>query len=368
MTDTPRYRVKKLYDNNGNVAAHFLDPEFYSFSASWEQAMANPNFASIIDRDIIAERRANDSLEHLATYAPNSRVRAFYLRWLHFIDRELDPWTTGGAIHFRPHWARVLMLALTMGDAAGLSDADLDALAAAAVFHDSRRKNPYLDTGHGDRAAHYYADFCTANRENAGASDTEAAQTAETGTFVPATVSPEARQHSPEADASDNHKPATSARAVTASSTGSDGAGNHAPSAADAAAESGLPGFDPRAYLAMQWHDRDDDQGLQVIAAALDRDELPTSSPSKHARQPLKRADDAFHGMDHSTQLTPDGLAKALPEGADADAATLYRMFKDADGLDRIRLGEGGLDPHFLRFQYAHDTLPLARQLLAASE
>lgn len=296
MADAPRYRVKKLYDDNGNVAAHFLDPEFYSFSTSWKQAVADPNFASIIDRDLVAERRANDSLEHLASYAPNSRVRTFYMRWLHFIDRALNPWTTGGAIHFRPHWARVLMLALTMGDAAGLSDADLDALAAAAVFHDSRRKNPYLDTGHGDRAAHYYADYCAEN-------------------------------------------------------------GNDT-----------LPAFDPRAYLAMQWHDRDDDQGLQVIATALDRDELPTSSPSKQARQPLKQPDDAFRGMNHRDQLTPDGLTEALPSGADADAATLYRMFKDADGLDRIRLGEGGLDPRFLRFQYAHDALPLAHELLHASE
>lgn len=325
MTTEPRYRVQKLYDENGQVAAHFLDPEFYSFSPSWDQAMADPRFARIIDRDVAAEQRADESLEHLAAYAPNDRVRTRFLHWLHFIDDQLTPWTTGGAIHFRPHWARVLMLALTMGDAAGLSDTDLDALAAAAVFHDSRRKNPYLDTGHGDRAAHYYADFCAQQTENSAlaAPDGPGEATAEA-----------------ETPASPHAQDATSA----------------------------LRRFDPRTYLAMQWHDRDDDQGLRVIASALERDELPTSSTSREKRTPLQHTADAFHGMDHGALLLPNGLSAALPEGADADAATLYRMFKDADGLDRIRLGEGGLDPHFLRFQYAHDALPLAHQLLAASE
>lgn len=301
----PRYRVQRLYGENGQVAAHFLDDEFHQYSDTWEHAMANPGFAEIIDRDVATERVADAPLEHLAALAPNARVRARFLRWLHVIDRQLDPWTTGGAIHFRPHWARALMLALTMGDAAGLPDADLDALAAAAVFHDSRRKNPYLDTGHGDRAAHYYADFCAAVAQAA------------------------AREEQP----------------------------------ADT-----VPAFDPRTYLAMQWHDRDDDTGLQVIAEALERDELPTASGSRAARKPPATPSDAFHGFAQAGLLVPDGLAAALPAGADADAATIYRMFKDADGLDRIRLGTHGLDPHFLRLQYAHDALPLAHILLEESE
>lgn len=300
MGKTPRYRVRKLYDENGQVAPHFLDDEFHSFCESWDQAMSDPQFAEIIERDLAAERLADDPLDKLAALAPNQRVRTRFLKWLGFIDLRLSPWTTGGAIHFRPHWARVLMLALTMGDAAGLSDADLDALAAAAVFHDSRRKNPYLDTGHGDRAASYYAEYC--------------------------------------------------ARAANGDSTA---APLH---------------FDPRAYLAMQWHDRDDADGLRVIAAAQDRDELPTASSSRRKRAPLEKTSDAFHGMKDTELLLPDGLKAALPKDADADAATIYRIFKDADGLDRIRLGSNGLNPRFLRFQYAHDALPLARELLAESE
>lgn len=300
MNEMPRYRVRKLYDEHGQVAPHFLDDEFRTYSTSWEEAMADPHFAEIIQRDLAAERMADDPLDRLARLAPNDRVRSRFLAWLRFMDTQLEPWTTGGAIHFRPHWARTLMLALTMGDAAGLSDSDLDALAAAAVFHDSRRKNPYLDTGHGDRAASYYASRC----------------------------------------------------AAAASSNG-----NTAPLH-----------FDPRAYLAMQWHDRDDADGLRVIAAANDRDELPTASDSRRKRAPLEKTSDAFRGMQNAQLLTPNGLKASLPGDADADAATIYRLFKDADGLDRIRLGSNGLDPKFLRFQYAHDALPLARELLAESE
>ena len=128
MDKTPRYRVRKLYDRNGQVAPHFLDDEFHSFCESWDKAMSDPNFAEIIERDLAAERLADDPLDQLAALAPNERVRTRFLKWLEFIDTRLNPWTTGGAIHFRPHWARVLMLALTMGDAAGLSDTDLDAL------------------------------------------------------------------------------------------------------------------------------------------------------------------------------------------------------------------------------------------------
>lgn len=319
MPQAPRYRIQHLYDKQGNVAPHFLDDEFYFYSSSWDDAMNDPQFADIIARDLAAERRADAPLDFLEKLAPNERVRTLYLRWLRIIDEQLTPWTTGGAIHFRPHWARVLMLALTMGDAAGLSQADLDALAAAAIFHDSRRKNPYMDRGHGDRAAHYYADFCADGRTRSGAPDADNASNAE------------------------------------------------ASAAPDACPQLMIP-FDPRAYLAMQWHDRDDEDGLQVIDRAEERDELPSSSTSRRWRMPLGTVDEAFRGMDRGTALVPDGLAAALPEGADADAATLYRMFKDADALDRIRLGEGGLDTHFLRYQYAFDALPLARKLLAASE
>lgn len=270
-----RYHVTKLYDEGGNVSPHFLDEEFYSFCPSWETAMANPGFAAVIERELQAESIAEAPLGHLAALAPNERVRAIFTDWLAFIDDELEPWTTGGAIHFRPHWARVLMHALAIGDARELPDADLRALAMAAVFHDSRRKNPYLDTGHGARAAAYYAEYCCDSRS--------AAQT----------------------------------RAVRLA-------------------------FDPRTMLAIAWHDRDDEQGLAAVAQAA-------ADGESHD----------FNGVSYQA---------ALPDDALADAATILRIFKDADGLDRVRLGDGGLDTRYLRTDQARANVDFAHALLAASE
>lgn len=266
-----RYQVASLYDEHGEVAPHFVNDEFHSFCDTWEHAMANPQFAAIIERELRAEEIAGEPLDFIAELAPSERVGAFYLRWLSFIDGELEPWTTGGAIHFRPHWARVLMHALAIGDALGLPDADLNALAMASVFHDSRRKSPYLDTGHGARAAAYYADAC-----------------------------------------------------------GAVGGGGPGGSPACMPLE-----HDHRAFLAIAWHDRDDEEGLEAA----------------------RRAEG-------------DGLVSgdALPEGASADACTVLRIFKDADALDRVRLGEGGLDESYLRTEQARHQVDFARELLAATE
>ena len=267
------YRVAKLYDEHGNVAPHFVGEEFHALFSSWEEALAHPHFASIIDMDDRAERCADGPLDHLAQLAPNERVGSFFLDWLAFIDADLDPWTTGGAIHFRPHWARVLMLALSIGDAMGLPDADLRCLAMAAAFHDSRRKSPYLDKGHGARAAQYCFEF--------------------------------GRQ-------TDGRKTAAGRAFRT----------------------------DPRTLLAIKWHDRNDEEGFEAIARACSGAEV----------------------------LDPDFCdgPMAIPDGASADPAMIYRIFKDSDGLDRIRLGESGLDVRYLRTDCARGMLDFARALLAA--
>lgn len=268
----PRYRVTRLYDAAGQVSPHFVDEEFHSFCDTWEHAMGNSQFASVIENELKAERVADGPLAHLAVFAPNERVRTAYLDWLAFIDGTLEPWTTGGAIHFRPHWARVLIHGLSMADAEGWSDADLACIGAAASFHDSRRKNPYLDTGHGARAAHYYARFCAAQGEDAG------------GALL----------------------------------------------------------FDPRAYLSICWHDRNDEDGFDAIETAVRKNAIASAG-------------------------IPD-MAVALPAGAEAAPADVYRMLKDADGLDRVRLGKDGLDAHFLRTERARRAVPFARELLAASD
>ncbi|MCD8316967.1 MAG: hypothetical protein LUB61_06160 [Eggerthellaceae bacterium] len=79
--------------------------------------------------------------------------------------------------------------------------------------------------------------------------------------------------------------------------------------------------FDERAFLIMKYHDRDDEDGIRAIAGRF---------------------------------------------GKDDGALLLYDVFKDADGLDRIRLGKGELDPKYLRTDEAKGMLDFAAELLAA--
>lgn len=273
----PAYRVERMRREDGRVAEHFLNG-LAGGSDAFASAMDDPGFAEIIANELRTERIADEPLDPLARQAPTDRVRRSFERWLAFIDGDLQPWTTGGAIHFRPHWARVLMLSLVMADLEDLAEEDARALAMAAAFHDSRRKDPYLDTGHGARAAAYYARFCRDTRAGV-------------------------QRNTP-----------AGARIV----------------------------FDPRTYLAVKWHDRDDDAGLEAIAEAIRCNALP--------------------------ELGIDDLASLTPPHARADAAALYRMFKDADGLDRVRLGPQGLDERFLRTVRGKALVPFARKLLDASE
>ncbi len=80
--------------------------------------------------------------------------------------------------------------------------------------------------------------------------------------------------------------------------------------------------FHPETYHIMAWHDRDDDLGYTAIHNAF-----------------------------------------ANPERAIA----LYRNFKDADGLDRYRLGEKALDLRFLRTNEAKSLTDYAKEVLAES-
>ena len=104
--------------------------------------------------------------------------------------------------------------------------------------------------------------------------------------------------------------------------------------------ERDLP-FDERAFLAMTWHDIDDDEGIAAVAAW-----------------------DAEH--------------PAAP--GEASAVQLLKAFKDADGLDRVRLALNveleedseywrfALDERYLRLESSKALVPLAHRLLAASQ
>ena len=87
----------------------------------------------------------------------------------------------------------------------------------------------------------------------------------------------------------------------------------------DLSAEAGWA-FRPTSYAIMAYHDRDD---------ALGEDEV-----SKSAAMSAE---------------TAHGLAPLPPERA----VLLYRAFKDADALDRFRLGDAGFDERYLRTEAA---------------
>ena len=79
--------------------------------------------------------------------------------------------------------------------------------------------------------------------------------------------------------------------------------------------------FDERVYLIMALHDRHDTEGEKMLR----------------------------------TKNLQDGLL-------------LYRIFKDADALDRWRLGAKGLDPSYLRTQAARGLIDLARCMVEADQ
>ncbi len=69
-------------------------------------------------------------------------------------------------IHAAAHCERVLLYALILGaDIFGADGDVLDILVHASIFHDTRRQDEYLDTGHGARAAVYYEQFCQDNND-----------------------------------------------------------------------------------------------------------------------------------------------------------------------------------------------------------
>lgn len=58
--------------------------------------------------------------------------------------------------HGRLHELRVLLLALMIADNIGVSDADMDVLATAAIYHDTMRCNDFSDEIHGRDGRTYY--------------------------------------------------------------------------------------------------------------------------------------------------------------------------------------------------------------------
>ncbi|MCS0824866.1 HD domain-containing protein [Cytobacillus firmus] len=71
-----------------------------------------------------------------------------------------------------------------------------------------------------------------------------------------------------------------------------------------------------------------------------------------------------YHDQDDSLGLSEIARSPSLNE----QAVLLYQIFKDADALDRFRLGHNGLNVNFLRTEEAHGLVNFAKYLLQKSE
>lgn len=169
-----------------------------------------------------------------------------YKQWCELMEQKIEFWLLDSVKHTKEHCARVLLLALVIAHQIGLSDEEKDGLGMAAIFHDARRLDDWLDKGHGKRAAEYYKDFCY---------------------------------------------------------------------------EHDTP-FDAQSYYIMYYHDQDDKIGLTEISKST-----------------------------------------AVSERC----ALLYQIFKDADALDRFRLGPDALAVNMLRTEEAHKLVGFAKYLLQKS-
>lgn len=94
----------------------------------------------------------------------NPTVNKLLHKWDDFMDKRVKFNMPDSEFHAAPHCERVLLYSLIIGDSLFGDDTEaLEILAHASVFHDTRRQDDYLDTGHGARAAVYYEAFCTEN-------------------------------------------------------------------------------------------------------------------------------------------------------------------------------------------------------------
>lgn len=173
-------------------------------------------------------------------------VKEKYEKWYKFMKDDVTFWLKDSEKHTKEHCARVMLLSLLIAYEKDLTSEEMDMLAIASAFHDSRRQDDWLDKGHGKRAAEYYKDFCEKQRLK----------------------------------------------------------------------------FYPQTYYSMYYHDQDDAIGIKEI-------EKKSNSDNRWV--------------------------------------LIYKIFKDADALDRFRLGENALDVTMLRTKEAHLFINFAKELLRKS-
>lgn len=89
-------------------------------------------------------------------------IREDYVYWKTYMHEHVDFSHGASVIHTKAHCERVLLYALILARKLKLTEAETTSLCHAAVYHDSRRHDDWLDVGHGKRAAEYYRQACQA--------------------------------------------------------------------------------------------------------------------------------------------------------------------------------------------------------------
>lgn len=87
-------------------------------------------------------------------------IQGDYHHWHNFLDAEVQFSLADSEKHTKEHCARGIAVHPVDRGKMDLPHEEQEVLCAAAVFHDSRRQDDWLDVGHGQRAADYYRAYC----------------------------------------------------------------------------------------------------------------------------------------------------------------------------------------------------------------
>lgn len=191
----------------------------------------------------------SDTFDKISPCLPkdmDTELKSRYRALCDYLDEHIEFNHAESEIHTKLHTARVLLYALLLAEKILPNDTKAkEILAHASLFHDTRRNDDGLDTGHGARAAIHYKVYCDKIRI----------------------------------------------------------------------------AYHPTSAVIIKYHDLDDELGKIAMAKMSD---------SEYVKK-------------------------------------LYAIFKDADALDRYRLGSDGLDPKFLRYQESINLMPFAEFLVDAT-
>lgn len=98
--------------------------------------------------------------QDLMAFEIKEEIMKKYFYWFNYMNKNIEFSLDKSVFHTKKHSARVLLLSLQIGYLSNFKEDELDSLALCAIFHDSRRLDDSIDTGHGERAAVYYKEYC----------------------------------------------------------------------------------------------------------------------------------------------------------------------------------------------------------------